>query len=360
MSEARGWAIVVALAALMLVARSAAAAPGLEGVPRFAHILVIIEENKEYDEIVGGVAAPNIARLARAYGNATRFYGETHPSEGNYVALLGGDTDGIRDDDAWFCKPGTANPACPAERFEKDYPDHTVHGPGLNDQLVAAGLTWKAYMEDLPAPGSLAYVASRPPIDDGTIHTALYASKHAGFVNFASVQDDPRRADRLVGFDRLNADLASGRLPNFALIVPNQCNEMHGLVGPHVPADCLATNTAALISRGDAETARLVAAIQATTAWRSRDNTAIVITFDEGAAGERTGCCIGPPNLGGGHIPTIVITNHGPRGLTDATPYNHYSLLRTIEDAFGIASHLRHAADSGAGVLPMARLFGGE
>jgi hypothetical protein len=91
---------------------------------------------------------------------------------------------------------------------------------------------------------------------------------------------------------------------------------------------------------------------------------AIVITFDEGSGGDRAGCCgvtpQAPSNYGGGHIPTIVITNHGPRGLADPTPYNHYSLLRTIEDAFGISRHLGHAAETANGVAPMRRLFGGR
>jgi hypothetical protein len=65
-------------------------------------------------------------------------------------------------------------------------------------------------------------------------------------------------------------------------------------------------------------------------------------------------------NFGGGHIPTIVITNHGPRGLADPTPYSHYSLLRTLEDAFGITVRLGHAADADRGVKPMVALFGGR
>jgi arylsulfatase A-like enzyme len=88
---------------------------------------------------------------------------------------------------------------------------------------------------------------------------------------------------------------------------------------------------------------------------------AIVITFDEGAGKTREGCCAVTPdaasNFGGGHIPTLVITNHGPRGVRDDTPYNHYSLLRTLEDAFGLTEHLGHAADSAKGVRPMTRLF---
>ena len=101
--------------------------------------------------------------------------------------------------------------------------------------------------------------------------------------------------------------------------------------------------------------------IQASSAWKSAANVAIVITFDEGAGKTREGCCGVTPdaasNFGGGHIPTIVITNHGPRGVKDATPYNHYSLLRTIEDAVGIRTHLRYAGATDKGVVAMTPLF---
>ena len=128
-----------------------------------------------------------------------------------------------------------------------------------------------------------------------------------------------------------------------------------------MPADCDGANEAALIKRGDAANGALVREIMASPAWRSRENMAIVLSFDESSGKMRDGCCGvtpgAPSNFGGGHIPTLVITNHGPRGLEDATPYSHYSLLRTIEDAFGIREHLRHADDTAAGVQPMAALF---
>jgi hypothetical protein len=105
----------------------------------------------------------------------------------------------------------------------------------------------------------------------------------------------------------------------------------------------------------------LVKRIQATEAWRSAGNFAIVITFDEGAGKTREGCCAvtpdAPSNFGGGHIPTVVITNHGPRGASDPTPYNHYSLLRTMEEAFGVKGRLGHAADTDKGVASMTPLF---
>ncbi|HEX3406525.1 MAG TPA: alkaline phosphatase family protein [Caulobacteraceae bacterium] len=347
--------------ALGLAAAVAAAPPDRDaGVPRYAHIVVIVEENKNYEQILDPATAPNIAGLAAKYGDASQFFGEVHPSEANYVALLGGDTFGIHDDDGFYCHAGLVGPACPGA-LVPGYADHTVRAPHLGDQLEAKGLTWKGYYESLPAPGSLATTASDPALDHGTGSAALYASKHSGFMNFYDVQHDPQRAGHIVSFRELDADLASGQLPSFALIVPNQCNEMHGLGGPGLPADCAGRNLAGLIRRGDAEVGALVARVQATPAWRSSQNVAVVITFDEGTGKTREGCCGVTPeaasNFGGGHIPTIVITNHGPRGLKDATPYNHYSLLRTMEDAFGIRAHLRYAGASDKGVVAMTPLF---
>ncbi len=327
-------------------------------IPKYEHIFVVVEENKNFSQIMDPAMAPNIARLAARYGQATRFYGEVHPSEANYIAMLGGDTFGIHDDDGFTCKPRDTDPFCGGSS-RPGYVDHTTHAPHLGQQLEASGRTWKGYYENLPKPGSLVFTATDPGVDDGTRKTALYASKHSGFLNFASVQADPRRADKIVGFDQLGRDLASGQLPNFALIVPNQCNEMHGLKGPKVPPAC--SQIGPLIHQGDKVVGELVQRIQATAAWRSAGNFAIVITFDEGSGKTREGCCAvtpgAPSNFGGGHIPTIVITNHGPRGLSDPTPYNHYSLLRTMEEAFGVKGRLGHAADTDKGVVTMTPLF---
>lgn len=353
-------------AALVLLAgltpRSALAreAGGGEGVPRYQHIFVIVEENKNYAQIMDPAIAPNLAGLARRYGMATQFFAEVHPSEGNYVALLGGDTFGIHDDDAFYCRPGSTRPDCKGSSAP-GYANHTVQARHLGDQLTDAGLSWKGYYEDLPEPGSLAVTASDPRFDNGTRKTALYASKHSGFVNFADVQSAPDRARRLVGFDQLDRDLASGELPSFALIVPNQCNEMHGLHGEGVPADCDGADKLALIRRGDAFAGKLVGRLMASKAWKGPGDAAIVITFDESGDKGREGCCGVTPgavsNFGGGHIPTIVITNHGPRGVRDDTPYSHYSLLRTFEDAFRLKGYLGHAGDKGQGVKPMVKLF---
>lgn len=326
-----------------------------QAVPRYDHILVLVEENKGYRTVLDRGYAPNIAGLAHAFGSATQMYAERHPSEPNYVALLGGDTFGIADDDAWYCVPGSAQPFCKGADAP-GFVAHLVDGDNLAAQLRAKGLAWRAYLEDLPAAGSLAIVSP----ETATAPAALYAAKHTGFTNFASVHRDPDLARELAGFDALRDDLRSGDVPAFSFIVPNQCNEMHGIDSPKAPAGCGKTD-AELVARGDRVTGELVAAIQASPIWTDpHANTAIVITWDEDGKADRApgaaeSCCVvDAHNPGGGHIPTIVVTNHGPRGVTDPTPYDHYSLLRTIEDAFGLP-HLRHAGDPA--VRPMSALF---
>ena len=335
-------------------------------MPRYAHILVIVAENKGYDLILGpGTVAPNINRLAQQYGLASQFFAEVHPSEGNYIAMLAGDTFGIHDDDAFYCKPLVRDTWC-SKSQRTDYVDHTLTARSLMDQLEARELTWKAYMESLPEPGSLAVrwpTADKPVAG---VPAQLYAAKHNGFVNFRNVQQDPARAAKIVDFNVLYRDLSSGQMPGFAHIVPNQCNDMHGRdAGPDVPADCRKSDPAALIARGDRFIGELVQRIMDSPLWRATDNTAIVITFDENEKDERQGgdqgCCGSDParaaNSGGGRIPTVVITNHGPRRVVDDRPYNHYSLLRTIEAAFGIEEYLGHAADEQSGVITMTPLF---
>jgi phospholipase C len=349
-----------------VTATAASVAAVATGMPRYTHIFIIVAENKGYDLVIGrGSSAPNISRLAQQYGLASQFFAEVHPSEGNYVAMLAGDTLGIHDDDAYYCKPGTRDTWC-TKSHRSDYVDHTFTARSLMDQLQAHGLTWKAYMESLPEPGSLAVrwpTADKPVAG---VPQQLYAAKHNGFVNFRAVQQDPARSSKIVDFDALYRDLAAGGMPNYAHIVPNQCDDMHGRdEGADVPADCRKGNVHELIARGDRVIGDLVTRIMTSAVWRSPDNTAIVITFDENDKEERRGpdqgCCGNDPgsaaNAGGGRIPTVVITNHGPRGVIDDTPYNHYSLLRTTEAAFGIAEYLGHAADERRGVVVMAPLF---
>lgn len=220
-----------------------------KAIPRYKHIFVIIAENKSYEQIISSSNAPNLNRFAKTYGLATQFYGEVHPSEANYVAMLGGSTFGIHDDDAFYCTSRRLDPFCSTSR-EAGYANHTIAQPSLMDQLQQRNLTWKGYFEDLPKSGATAIVAP-----NGI--RALYAAKHNGFMNFKTVQDNPNRAQKIVGLDQLNTDLKKGTVPNYSHIVLNQCHEMHGL------AEC--PNTEKLIQTGDAQIAQVANQIMASS-----------------------------------------------------------------------------------------------
>lgn len=351
----------LALCASLIAATHKLPVPGHSpaGIARFAHVFVIMEENHGFDDIIGSSHAPALTALAHQYGLATRYYAVTHPSQPNYVALIGGYTFGIRDDDAFYCTPGSTRPHC-SYAGRTGYVNHTIAGRNLATQIQDAHLTWKNYNESLPAPGSLAVTAADPKALDVSGGTQIYASKHSGFLNYASVQRDPHRAEHIVSFEALHANLRSGRVPNFSFVIPNLCDDMHGGGLLIVPDDCSSLHQTDLIERGDAHAASIVKEIMGSSVWRGKDNAAIVITWDEDDGGGKTSCCgtdpNDPANAGGGHIATIVITNHGPRHVADATPYSHYSLLRTIEDVFGIHQHLQRAA--APGVVDMTPLFG--
>ncbi len=335
--------------AWMLTPSVSSASSEHRGIPRYQHIVEIMMENTSFSTIIGNPLAPNLNALASKYGLATDYFGVTHPSEPNYVANVGGSFFGIQDDNNFYCTPALANtdPTCAGTTV-----NHTIDGPSIADQLTAAGMTWKGYFQNLPPIPPTGPVMTGPNANGPYVFKwpssadALYASKHNPFVNFTGTQGD---VANMVPDTQLGADLATGDLPNYSYVVPDQCHDMHGTGG------CGDTDT--LISTGDAYVSTLVSEIMASRVW-DHGNSAIVVTWDEDDFSDQgqtgTGCCGADP--GGGHVVTIVITNHGHRHVTDSTPYNHYSLLRSLEDAFGLPC-LQNACDTQDGVKPMTPLF---
>jgi len=319
------------------------------GIPRYNHIVEIMMENTSFSTIIGNSFAPNINALASKYGLATDYFGVTHPSEPNYVANVGGSFFGIQDDNQFYCTPALAStdPNCAGTTV-----DHTTSAPNLATQLTAAGKTWKGYFQSLPPVPSTGIVKTGPNANGPYAFKwpsntdALYASKHNPFVNFTGTQD---ALANMVPDTQLGADLATGDLPNFSYIVPDQCHDMHGI------APCGDEN--GLIAAGDAYVGTTVSMIMHSQVWK-RGTNAIVVTWDEDDFSDEgqpgTGCCGADP--GGGHVVTIVITNRSHHHVADNTPYNHYSLLRSFEDAFGLPC-LQNACDAQHGVKPMTPLF---
>jgi len=259
------------------------------------HLIVVVEENHSFGQIIGSPAAPFLNRLAAHGTLLTHDYGINHPSLPNYVALLSGRTP-IHDN----CQ------AC------------TFPGPTLVDQLEARHLSWAAYLQGLPRPCST------------VAHRGAYTEAVNPFMHAAQVRDHPARCDRVLPFSRFHADLVAGRLPTVAFVMPDLLHEMHS--GP--------------VRVADAWLRRLVGELQGTPVWRQ--DTRLVVTFDESTRHDVRSCCAGLAR--GGRIATVVAGPRVPQGR-DPTFYSHYSLLRSIESAFGLPL-LGHAGDPATATIP--------
>jgi len=361
---------VVALLALALpaaiVGGSAQASRG-DGPRRDegkSRIFVIMLENHSQSSVIDDVNAPYITHLAHTNGMATQYYGVTHPSMPNYIATLAGDNFGIQDDN--------------------DQNVVNLDRRNLVDQLESHGKTWGAYMETLPADK----LARFGPSVGGT-DVSLYAKKHNPFVLFDDVKNNPARMANVKDYSALATDLNSAHAPDFVWITPNQCNDMHGGVYVAVPGHAETpcpygsvkddANDAALKQKADAFVQHAVETIQSSTAWTK--NSLIFIVTDEndftgntplGGWESAAGCCDSPyvsaadPRInaawpggtyGGGLIPAVVVTGHPGHPKVSNRPYNHYSLLATIETVWHLG-YLGHAGDVAGGVVPMLDLIG--
>jgi len=284
-----------------------AAAP----VPRLDHVFVIMEENNGFHDVIGNKAAPNLNYLAKTFGLETRYFGVSPCcSEANYVGLLGGSTFTVNSDDAYW--------------------KNRVAAPSLISQLDHAGISWKAYLQALPYPGyeGICYPAKCNGAPDSD---PLYVSKHDTIQNFTT-SHNAHDWSHQVPIGELARDLRAGRVPRFGYVIPDECHDMHG-----DPPYCLDSGNIFdpqnqhLVAVGDEYLGQLVSEITHARFW-AKGNNAIVVTFDEGD--NSAGCCDAVP--GAGQVATIVITSHGPRGVKDASPANHYSLLSTIQHTFGL------------------------
>ncbi len=325
---------------LVLVAIAPRFAPVHAAAAGINHIYTIMEENTDYNDIVGNVTdAPYLNSLIDTYGFAANYYGVTHPSLPNYVAATAGDFFGLH----------------------SDSPSQTFAQTNIVDQLESHGKTWAAYMQAMPSAG---YTGQVYPLTG-----SLYVNKHNPFVLYKDILDNPTRLQHIKPVDQLASDLASGTAPNYVWISPDVCHDMHGMGSSGASANGFPwcayppNNTVAhaLIQHGDQYAQQLVSTIMSSPSWTA--DSAIVITWDENdyagtdtnvGYGSTAGCCASPVGYGGGRVPAIVIIGGSKVRTVSLQPYNHYSLMRTIEDAFGLGC-LNHTCD--AAVQPMSDLF---
>ncbi len=194
---------------------------GAKGVPTPDHVVVVVLENKDVEQVLNSGRAPYLDDLGRTGADFTNAHAETHPSQPNYLALFSGTTQGVTDDS---CLSG-------------------LTAPNLATQLQAAGRTFVGYSESLPHPG---YTGCR---------SGEYAQKHspwAAFANLPSSTNQPWSA----------WPASFGELPTVAFVTPNLCNDMH---------DCS-------VEVGDQWLRRNLSGY---LDWARTHNSLLIVTFDE-------------------------------------------------------------------------------
>jgi hypothetical protein len=256
----------------------------LGGTKRAGTVFLIVMENRGYSEILDSPDAPYLRQLANQYALAEQYHALTHPSLPNYLALIAGDTFGIRTD-------------C-TECFQD--------APTLADQLEEHGHSWKSYQEDLPSPCFLGAQA------DG------YVLRHNPFLYFQQIRMNPARCERVVPLDQLTTDLQSGNAPDLAWITPNVRHDMHD----------------GSIREGDHWLSEFVPRILDSPAWR--DDGLLVIVWDESSS---------TSGDDGGHVPALFVTPRGRPGSRLSAPATHYTLLRMLEERWQL-SYLGQTADA--------------
>jgi len=319
------------------------------GPRSIGHVFVVNLENENY-ATTWGASSPAHYLNNTLVGQGkllTQYYAIGHASLDNYIAEISGQS---------------PNPATQGDCVK--YVDFVAKGAGaygqalgqgceypasvktVADQLTAAGKTWRGYMEDMAEP------CRHPTLgqNDATVAPKpgdMYATRHDPFVYFHSIVDSPACVKNVVDYRRLTTDLASvATTPNLVFVTPNVCHDGHD-------SPCVDGQPGGLVS-ADRWLSTEVPKILASPAYKA--DGLLVITVDEASIADGSSCCGTPaaPNVakpglsgpGGGRIGTLLVSSRVQAGTTDATPYNHYALLCSIENIFGLA-HLGFAGAPG-------------
>ena len=281
----------------------------------FQHVFVIMMENTGVDALIGNANAPWINSAVATYGYATNYFGVTHPSQPNYIGITSGSTNGVTNDN-----------------------DAIINVANIADQIEASGRTWKSYNQSLSLCNGnvLAHACGNQ----------LYERKHNPFVTYQDIQTNPARLANNVDLTQLDADLASGNVPDYSFIDPDQCHDMHGRFNGAKPDTdpCSFNHVQSTIAAGDAFLKDTVGKIMSSSAWTG--NSVIFIQWDESdftnsgpiGFGDTSGCCDSPTLNGklngGGHVVSLVISHSNHTAVTSDIAYNHYSVLRTIQEGW--------------------------
>jgi phospholipase C len=334
-----GLAIAMVLPPVMMTTT----AHGVASVPHFSHVVVLVLENENASSTWGPKSVAHYLNSLVPRGVfADQYFGTGHASLDNYIAMVSGQPDqpltgGDCPVSLWICVQGQSL---------------LSGGRNLADQLEEHQISWKGYMDGMPSPCfhadySPTSLAADPYQGDSQAPPAKdYADRHNPFIWFADIiGNDTRCRAHVRPFSELGGDIASNSVPSFAFITPDTCHDGHdnpcsnGAPGGLVSADkWLSENVPSLLD------------------YLWQNNGLLLITTDENGfvdtTGSPPGCCSGGP-LGllpgfGGRVGLLALSPNITAGRTVSTQYDHMSLLRTIEDSFGITEHLNNAAQASA------------
>jgi hypothetical protein len=305
-------------------------------------VFVVVLENKGAAETFGRDSqAPYLAKKLRRRGAfLPNYFAIAHPSLPNYIAMISGQAPNPAAQTN--CSKWTNFvPATPAAdgQFAGSGCVYPAAVPTIAGQLEATGRSWKGYMEDMGTP-------CRHPATGASDDTRpakigdQYAVRHNPFVYFRSITGSPACQANVVDLGALNAALARrGSTPTLSFIVPNVCNDGHD-------APCVDGRPGGLATAG-AWLAQNIPPILRAPGFR--DHGLLVVTFDEAEVeegGDSGACCGEPPGPnvglpgitgpGGGRTGAVLVSPCIEPGTLDKTPYNHYSLLRSVERIFGL------------------------
>jgi hypothetical protein len=334
-------------------------------LPAVKHVFVIMLSEEPYAAVFGPASsAPYLSRTLERRGELlTRYDAVAHEQLANGIALLSGQGPTVQT--AANCPTyADITPASigAAQQVMGDGCVYPAATETLGGQLAAKHLRWRAYVQGLDAAGGGPATAPCGHPEAGTADPTAavppapgaYATFRNPVVYFHSLIDSPACRANDVGLGKLNGDLAAAaRTPSFSYVVPDRCHD--GSPEPCSPG------APAGMPAADGFLKSVVPEIMGSRAYK--DGGLLVITVDEapssGEYGDSSSCCGQPrfPNLpaaasglsrrGGGAVGALLLSPFVKGASTSQEPYNHFSLLRTIEDLFGL-DHLGYAGASGA------------
>lgn len=265
------------------------------------HVIIVVMENKGYDQVIGSSDAPYQSKLAKDYASASRYYGVYPDSLPNYISIISGYSYITKDKD-----PGTLAP---------------LKEQTIVNLLQTKNLSWKGYFEDMPQACHLK--------DSGG---SGYIAHHNPFVYFDLRNDDSCR--NTVGLDEFYKDLSNQTLPNYSLIVPNNIHNTHD----------------STVSEGDNWLSKFVPKIINSATF---NNTALFIVYDEGKKHDESGFGSGKYAVNGGRLPLLLVSPFANKGFVSSVDYTHYNLLATVEKML----NLGNLGKGDVAAKPMTDLF---